>query len=132
MPSTFTTARLTSGSAPWADLLPFATVPITVSNTGKVKSDFVALAFLKGEYGPKPWPLKTLVGFTRLSGIAPGSSVNGAVDVTLGSIARSDEKGNLVLWPGNYSIVMDVDEKAKWEFSISGDAKTLDVLPAKP
>ena len=129
--SNFTTTALASGSARWPDQLPFASIPITVANTGAVKSDYVVLALLKGEHGPKPSPAKSLVGFTRVHGIAPGSSATGTVDVTVGSIARSDEKGNLVLWPGVYSLVLDIDEKCAWDFTITGEPKTLDTMPTR-
>jgi len=132
LPTNFTTSALTSGqTAPYADLLPLASVPVVVKNTGKVKSDFVVLGFLKTDSGPKPAPVKSLVGFTRLHAIEPGMSANGTIEVSLGAVARSDEKGDLVLWPGEYSLVLDVDEKSTWNFTIGGDAKTLDVLPPK-
>jgi len=127
----YSTSTLASGSAAYKDLLPFGNFPVHASNLGSMKSDFVALLFLKGEYGPKPYPRKTLVGFTRLHGIAPGENATATVEISVGSIARSDEKGNLVLWPGNYSLVLDIDEKSKWDFVISGEPATLDIMPAR-
>ena len=132
MPSRFTASALLSqstGAAPYADLLPFWSVPVTVTNIGNATSDFAVLALLKGEFGPKPYPLKSLVAFTRLHDIEPGTSADATLDIQLGSIARSDEKGNLVLWPGRYSLVLDTDGKDTWDFVIAGDAAVLDVLP---
>lgn len=100
-----------------------------MSNTGNVTSDFVVMAFLKGEYGPKPYPLKSLVAFTRLHDVAAGTSVNATLEIQLGSVARSDVHGDLVLWPGRYSLVLDIDSKDSWNFTIAGDAAVLDVLP---
>ena len=127
----FSTSSLLSGSAPYPDLLPFGNFPVHVTNTGKVKSDYVALLFIKGEYGPKPYPLKSLVGFARLRDIAPGANATATVEVKLGAVGRSDEKGDLVLWPGKYTLVLDVDEKSRWDFVISGEQKVLDAMPAR-
>lgn len=132
--SQFTTSALlaqSSTAASYKDLLPFASLPVTVSNTGNVTSDFVVMAFLKGEYGPKPYPLKSLAAFTRLHDIAAETSVNTTLEIQMGSVARSDEQGNLVLWPGQYSLVLDIDSKDSWNFTIAGDAAVLDVLPPR-
>ena len=134
LPSSFATKNLTAKSTDtkYADLLPFTSIPVTVTNVGSVTSDYVLLAFLKGQYGPQPYPRKSLVGFTRLRGIAGGASATTSLDIALGSVARSDDKGNLVLFPGNYSVVLDIDGRDAWSFSISGDPVTLDQLPARP
>ncbi len=134
LPAAFATKALTSNAAAakHLDLLPFVSLPVSVKNIGSVSSDFVVLAFLKGEYGPKPYPNKSLVGFTRLRDIAAGATATAAINIELGTIARSDEKGNLVLWPGSYSIVLDVDGKEGWSFTITGDQVTLDQMPPRP
>ncbi|MBE3041650.1 fibronectin type III-like domain-contianing protein [Candidatus Bathyarchaeota archaeon] len=106
-------------------------IPVTVTNEGNVTSDFVVLAFLKGEYGPAPYPLKSLVAFTRVHDVAPGESVGAAMDINLGTVARSDEAGDLVLFPGEYSIVLDVDDRDAWEFSVEGEPEVLDSWPAR-
>ena len=49
-----------------ADKCPLVDVPVTVTNAGSTASDFVVLLFAAGEYGPPPYPLKTLVGYKRL------------------------------------------------------------------
>jgi xylan 1,4-beta-xylosidase len=102
-----------------------------VKNTGNVTSDYVVLAFLKGEYGPSPYPNKSLVAFTRLHDIKPGEIATGTLDIKIGSIARSDSSGALTLWPAKYKLVLDTDDRASWDFEITGTASVLDVLPPK-
>ncbi|KAI1360343.1 glycoside hydrolase superfamily [Xylaria arbuscula] len=134
LPATFATADLTKNNGSLAtplDLLPLTSVPVSVTNTGNVTSDYVVLAFLKGEYGPTPYPNKSLVAFTRLHDIKPGETATGTLDVKIGSVARSDANGALTLWPAKYTLVLDVDDRASWNFEITGSATVLDTLPAK-
>ncbi|KAJ2986194.1 hypothetical protein NUW58_g5145 [Xylaria curta] len=134
LPATFTTAELTrsnstEGSPP--DLFPLTSITASVKNTGNVTSDYVLLAFLKGEYGPTPYPNKSLVAFTRLHDIKPGDTATGTLDIKLGSVARSDANGALTLWPAKYKLVLDIDDRASWDFEITGTATVLDKLPPK-
>ncbi|KAI1080205.1 glycoside hydrolase family 3 protein [Whalleya microplaca] len=123
------TGPVASGNYP--DLAPLMSIPVSVLNTGDITSDYVVLAFLKGEYGPAPYPLKSLVAFTRLHDIEPGVTVTATLDVKLGSVARSDEDGNLTLWPAKYTLVLDIDDRATWDFEITGENIVLEKLPPK-
>jgi beta-D-xylosidase 4 len=58
----------------YPDLCPFWDNPITVANTGVRSFDFVALAFLTGNYGPTPYPIKTLATYQRLFKVAAGQA----------------------------------------------------------
>ncbi|KAI0162103.1 glycoside hydrolase superfamily [Xylariaceae sp. FL1272] len=134
--TTFSTAALTSkdqnsGGTNYTDLYPLTSIPVSVTNTGNTTSDYVVLAFLKGEYGPAPYPIKSLVSFTRLHDIKPGDTATGTLDIKIGSIARSDQAGALTLWPAKYQLVIDVDDRAAWDFEITGSAAVLEKLPAK-
>jgi beta-D-xylosidase 4 len=133
LPTQFATADLLSNgtAATPSDLFPLTSVPVSVKNTGNVTSDYVVLAFLKGEYGPTPYPNKSLVAFTRLHDIKPGDTATGNLDIKLGSVARSDANGGLTLWPAKYKLVLDIDDRASWDFEITGTASVLDKLPAK-
>ncbi|RHZ65219.1 hypothetical protein CDV55_100474 [Aspergillus turcosus] len=92
------------------DMASFDTFRIQVTNTGKTTSDYVALLFLKTtDAGPKPYPLKTLVGYTRAKQIKPGEKRAVEIAVTLGSLARTAENGDLVLYPGQYTLEVDVE-----------------------
>lgn len=117
----------------YLDLCPFASVATTITNTGNVTSDYSALLFLKGEFGPAPYPLKTLVSYGRVHSISPSDSAQLALNLTLGSLSRVDENGNRVLYPGSYSLQLDVEPGlATLNFTLSGEAKTLDEWPAAP
>ncbi|KAI1383411.1 glycoside hydrolase family 3 protein [Hypoxylon trugodes] len=111
------------------DQIPFKTVPVTVSNTGGTTSDFVVLGFLAGQHGPQPYPIKRLVAYKRLHDIAPEQSQTANLTLTLGSLGRRDEDGNLVLYPGEYSLLVDVPTQDTWDFTLDGEPVALDEWP---
>ncbi len=116
----------------YKDLLPFVSIPVTVTNTGTVTSDYVVLGFLSGEFGPQPYPIKSLVAYERLHSItAGGGSQTASLQLTLGSLARADASGDLVLYPGNYSLGIDTDARAAVEFTLTGEATALDSWPVQ-
>jgi xylan 1,4-beta-xylosidase len=133
MQPTFAIPELTKGcTQPHPDLCPFPSVGLKVANTGKTTSDFVALAFLAGRYGPAPYPIKTLAAYTRLRGIQPGQTSKGTLSITLGTLARTDLSGNLVLYPGDYELLLDVPTQSRLSFKLTGDELVLDRLPQPP
>ena len=118
------------------DLCPFlpsssseVSLEVNVTNTGALASDYVALAFVAGDFGPMPRPRKSLVAYQRLAGVEPGKSSIAALNITLGALARYDEKGNEVLYPGMYRIEIDVPVLAMWEFELTGNEVMLDEWP---
>ena len=131
---TYSISSLLSGNstATYKDLIPFKSIPVIVANTGLVSSDYVVLGFLSGSFGPTPYPLRSLVAYTRLHNITAGCSQTGNLNLTLGSLARADDSGDMVLYPGDYSLVIDTDAKAVWNFTLSGSAATLDAWPEPP
>ncbi|KAF2847578.1 glycoside hydrolase family 3 protein [Plenodomus tracheiphilus IPT5] len=110
----------------------FTSVDISVTNTGKVASDYVTLAYIAGTHGPAPHPKKSLVSYKRLFNIAPGASATATLDLSLASLARVDETGNKVLYPGAYSLLIDNEPLAVVNFTLSGGEETLDVWPQPP
>ncbi|KAK6369727.1 hypothetical protein LTS17_009177 [Exophiala oligosperma] len=106
-----------------------SSVTINVTNTGTTGSDFVGLAFISGEYGPTPRPLKSLVAYQRLFGIEPGSSQTANLNITLGSLSRFDENGNQILYPGSYSLLVDVPTQTTWDFELTGSEYMMDEWP---
>lgn len=133
--STFDIAGLVSrcSGVAYLDLCPFASVPVTVQNTGATTSDYVSLLFLSGEFGPQPYPRKTLVAYARAHNITGGASAQVALDLTLGSLSRVDESGNRVLYPGTYSLVLDLEPGlAVVNFTLTGTEAVLDEWPAAP
>ncbi|PSR80350.1 glycoside hydrolase family 3 protein [Coniella lustricola] len=119
----------------YLDLCPFATVSATVSNTGNVQSDYAALLFLKGEFGPAPYPLKTLVAYERAHNISTGlnSAATLELALNLASLSRVDESGKRVLYPGSYCIELDtMPALASLNFTLTGKETVLDEWPAAP
>ncbi|KAL0070081.1 hypothetical protein AAF712_002978 [Marasmius tenuissimus] len=111
------------------DLGTLDTFKVEVKNTGHVQSDFVALLFSRTSAGPSPAPLKELVSYTRVKGLEAGQSATAELKVTLGSIARTDEEGNRVLYPGRYELMLDVDGKVKKTITLVGKEEKLIAWP---
>ncbi|KAF2970475.1 hypothetical protein GQX73_g3093 [Xylaria multiplex] len=116
----------------YLDLCDFDPIDISVENTGNATSDFVALAFLSGEYGPAPHPIKELAAFTRLKSIAAGKTSEARLNIKLGELARVDEIGNTVLYPGKYQVLLDVPIQDQIEFELTGEPKILIEFPQPP
>ncbi|KAK0630240.1 glycoside hydrolase family 3 protein [Bombardia bombarda] len=118
-----------------ADLCRFTpAIAVNVTNTGNLTSDYVVLLFVAGEFGPQPYPIKTLVAYKRLRDIQPGETVRAELDVTLGALARVDLTGSTYLYPGNYRLFVDVDGGAaeaggETSFTLEDEALLLDLFP---
>lgn len=116
----------------YLDLCPFASFEVPVMNGGNTSSDFVALGFLKGTYGPQPYPLKTLVAYDRLFNVTHGTGQTAQLNLTLGSLARYDNQGNTVLYPGSYELEVDVPAQTSLGFELTGSPMTLESWPQRP
>ncbi|KAF2203020.1 glycoside hydrolase [Delitschia confertaspora ATCC 74209] len=113
----------------YKDLCPFPFTPFLVQNTGGATSDFVALTFISSKAGPAPHPIKELVSYTRLKGVAPGETRQVQLNLTFGNLARVDQNGNTVLYSGEYCLRIDVPEQDKICFEVRGRDAVLDVWP---
>ncbi len=111
------------------DLCQVETISVNVTNTGNTMSDYVALLFVSGEFGPRPYPLKTLVAYTRAHDIAGGTSQTANLNLTLGGLSRVDKDGNTVLYPGDYSLQLDVLPLLEVSFKLVGEPVVLDHWP---
>lgn len=100
-----------------------------VTNTGNRTSDFVTLAFIKGDVGPKPYPLKTLISYTRLREVKTSQTQDVTLPITLGNLARVDEQGNTVVYPGKYTLMLDEPTQAETTLEITGKMAVLDYWP---
>jgi beta-D-xylosidase 4 len=118
----------------YLDRCPFASVEIDVKNDGSTTSDYVTLGYISGNHGPTPQPKKSLVAYQRLFDIAGGSSGNAVLNLTLASLARVDELGNKVLYPGEYSLLIDNHPLASYNFTLTGEEAgvVLDEWPQPP
>ncbi|KAK5163127.1 uncharacterized protein LTR77_010911 [Saxophila tyrrhenica] len=112
------------------DASPFTTVKTSLENTGDMASDYVGLLFVStANAGPEPYPNKALVSYTRAHDIAPGSSQTLSMDVNLGALARANKQGDLVIYPGDYEFMLDIDSKLHFKTCLTGDAVVLETLP---
>ncbi|CAM0140900.1 unnamed protein product [Umbelopsis sp. WA50703] len=129
---TYQISKLTKTNTSPMDLALLDSFRIEVNNVGSATSDYVALLFLKSSNaGPAPYPIKTLVSYARASSIAPGAMVTVDLKVNLGQVARNDVSGNLVLYPGSYTLEVDVDgaNGPSVGFVITGSQVVLDAFP---
>jgi beta-D-xylosidase 4 len=120
-----------NGTAVHLDLCPFPSMPLTVINTGTRASDYVAMGFLEGEFGPRPRPIKTLATYKRVFNLQPGESRKVWLDWKLESFARVDENGNRVLYPGTYRLLFDQPTMTR-SFTLTGEEVVLDKWPQPP
>jgi len=111
------------------DLATFDTFSVNVKNTGKVASDYVALLFVSGTFGPSPHPNKELVSYTRLHSISPGKSSQAKLAITLGAISRTDENGDKWVYPGSYQVALDTTGELSFKFELQGSAATIATWP---
>ena len=116
------------------DLCPFTSLSASVTNIGSRTSDYVALAFITGQYGPEPYPIKQLVAYERVFNITAGETKSAVLNMTLGSLARYDEMGNMAIYPGNYAVIIDLEpnESMTWNFSVTGEMGVLEEWPQPP
>ncbi|KAF7314222.1 Glycoside hydrolase family 3 protein [Mycena kentingensis (nom. inval.)] len=105
------------------------TFEVKVSNAGSVTSDFVALLFVNTTAGPTPFPNKSLVSYGRAKGVGNSGTKTVQLPVTLGSIARADEDGNLWLYPGHYGLLLDVPTRLVRAFELTGTAAQISEWP---
>ncbi|KAF2730214.1 1,4-beta-D-xylosidase [Polyplosphaeria fusca] len=135
MDAEYSIAKLVRGcNETYRDLCRFTASPLRVEvrNTGNRTSDYVALAFVTGTFGPAPYPKKALVAYERLHGIPGGEMRTARLNVTLGSLARVDERGDTVLYPGEYRVLVDTQPLAEVGFRLTGEQVVLDEWPQPP
>ncbi|KAJ7045029.1 glycoside hydrolase family 3 protein [Mycena alexandri] len=132
--TTYSIATLVAnaGSAPFLDLGVFDTFSVSVHNTGTVASDFVSLLFVSSTAGPAPHPIKELISYSRVHGVAAGATTTTQLKVTLGSIARTDVTGSAWLFPGSYTLSLDVPQQLTHAFTLTGTAAQLTNFPQPP
>ncbi|KAG1809651.1 glycoside hydrolase family 3 protein [Suillus subaureus] len=115
--------------AAYLDIAPFATVAVSVTNTGNRTSDYVSLLFASGTYGNAPYPNKALVSYARSYSIAPGTTATAELPITLGNLARADTNGNFWLYPGTYELALDTSGILTSTFELTGNASQLTSFP---
>ncbi|KAE8379556.1 Exo-1,4-beta-xylosidase xlnD [Aspergillus bertholletiae] len=106
--------------------MPLFNFTVEIKNTGRRTSDYTAMAFVNTTTaGPAPYPNKWLVGFDRLDAVQPGASRRLEIPVTIDSLARTDELGNRVLYPGRYEVALNNERDVVLGFTLTGEAAVL-------
>lgn len=109
--------------------MPFLNFTARITNTGRTASDYTAMLFANTTAGPEPYPNKWLVGFDRLSTLTPRLSKTLTIPVTIDSVARTDELGNRVLYPGKYELALNNERDVVLEFTLTGEERTIAKWP---
>ncbi|KAF2104135.1 glycoside hydrolase [Rhizodiscina lignyota] len=124
---------LVKGYGSYNDASPWISVSVDVKNTGgkaNMASDYVGLIFISTKNaGPKPYPNKSLVGYARAKDIPVHGSQKLTIQLALGALARANEDGDLVIYPGDYELTLDTDAKLTFKFSLTGKELAVDKLP---
>lgn len=116
----------------YMDRCAFQTYAVDIQNTGAATSDYVTLGYLTGAFGPEPYPLKKLVQYTRLHNITAGATQTASLNLTLASLGRVADNGDLTLYPGDYAFMIDNDPLAMTNFTLTGEPVILDHFPQPP
>ncbi|GAB1744450.1 hypothetical protein NU219Hw_g1726t1 [Hortaea werneckii] len=107
----------------------FTTLSACIKNVGSRASDYVGLLFLSTmDAGPAPYPKKWLVSYSRAHDIQAGASATIDLPVELGWLARANEEGDLVVYPGHYTFSLDIDAKINFDFELFGEPLVVDTL----
>ncbi|KNG80602.1 beta-xylosidase XylA [Aspergillus nomiae NRRL 13137] len=105
--------------------MPLLNFTVDVTNTGARVSDYTAMAFVNTTAGPAPYPNKWLVGFERLSAVQPGEAQTMVIPVSVDSLARTDESGDRVLYPGRYEVALNNEREVVLRFTLTGEKAVL-------
>ncbi|EXJ56327.1 uncharacterized protein A1O5_12594 [Cladophialophora psammophila CBS 110553] len=72
------------------------------------------------------WYDNALRPLQRLLAVKGGATSTATLQLTLDSLARHDEQGNTVLYPGDYGLLLDVPTQAVLNFTLTGSPVVLD------
>jgi beta-D-xylosidase 4 len=64
--------------------------------------------------------------------ISGGQTKMGSLALTLGTLARVDQMGNTVVYPGEYTLLIDEPTQAELKLTITGEETVLDKWPQPP
>jgi xylan 1,4-beta-xylosidase len=118
-------SQATTSGVKYPDTVAFASFDVNIQNVGSVESDYVALLFLSGTAGPEPAPNKSLISYDRVHSIPPGVTSIAKLPVVLSAVTRIDEDGNAVLFPGTYSVTLDVVNGITATLTLTGEQAQL-------
>jgi beta-D-xylosidase 4 len=126
-------ATIVNNAGTVKDTSVFATVVVNVQNTGgkaNLASDYVGLLFLSStNAGPSPHPNKQLAAYGRAKSVGVGATQQLTLKVNLGSLARADTNGDRWIYPGSYTLTLDVNGPQTFNFTLTGQATQISTLP---
>jgi beta-D-xylosidase 4 len=64
-----------------------------------------------------------------LRGIAGGQAQTAELQLTLGNLARVNERGDTVVYPGEYTVMLDEPTMAEVKVVVTGEETVLDSWP---
>ena len=64
--------------------------------------------------------------------ISGGQTKMASLALTLGTLARVDQMGNTVVYPGEYTLLLDEPTQAELKLTITGEETVLDKWPQPP
>ncbi|KAL3460911.1 glycoside hydrolase superfamily [Aspergillus heterothallicus] len=105
---------------------------VAVRNEGERGSDYTGIVFANTTAGPEPRPKKWVVGFERVARLEAGEQGVFTVPVMIDSVARTDEKGNRVLYPGKYELALNNERSVVVSFTLEGEEVVLLKWPEDP
>jgi len=111
------------------DASSWTTISAWIGNSGRLSSDYVGLVFIKTKNaGPAPYPNKWLASYARLHDLHAGAAAELKFDLNLNALARANADGDLVIYPGDYELMIDYDAKLKFDFKLTGQPAIIDTL----
>ena len=114
----------------YPDLAPLLDYTVTVTNTGSIASVYFAiLSANTANAGPAPFPNKWVVEFDRYSSMGPGESASLMMEVSIGSMARYDESGHVVLYPEIYELALNNERDAVLGVIVDGEEMVIKEWP---
>lgn len=126
-------ATIVNNAGAVKDTSVFATLVVNVHNTGgkaNLASDYVGLLFLSStNAGPSPHPNKQLAAYGRVKSVGVGATQQLTLKVNLGSLARADTNGDRWIYPGSYTLTLDVNGPQTFSFTLTGQATKISTLP---
>ncbi|PTB38007.1 uncharacterized protein TrAFT101_011886 [Trichoderma asperellum] len=128
-------ATIVNNAGAVKDTSVFATLVVNVHNTGgkaNLASDYVGLLFLSStNAGPSPHPNKQLAAYGRVKSVGVGGTQQLTLKVNLGSLARADTNGDRWIYPGSYTLTLDVNGPQTFNFTLTGQATKISTLPRR-
>jgi beta-D-xylosidase 4 len=116
-----------AGSNP-LDTKVVATIQASITNKGKVTSDYVAALYSSSTNGPAPHPKRELISYQRVRSIAPGKTVTATLPITIGTLSRIETSGYMSLYPGTYTLTLDNPDQslAQTTLKLTGSKATIE------